>query len=133
MLVYHYEAAISYLQLLLLLFPFILAIAAFTLMLKDKYNYYKSSLFASLATTTHLGGQSKTCDTAGYVKRPPNLILQRVGDHTRIGTDNGAYVMNSYETPRRCRQCGYSGIDIEASPLSNEKDDVSIRLLPRYP
>ncbi|KAF9449786.1 hypothetical protein P691DRAFT_774425 [Macrolepiota fuliginosa MF-IS2] len=97
MFVHHNEPAISYLQLLLILVPFILALAAFTLMLKDKPGYYKSSLFVSLATTTHLGKKDQPCETVGYFKHPPNLVLQKSTDHVRIGTEDGAYIMSSRE------------------------------------
>lgn len=97
LLIHHNEPAISYLQILLTIFPFFLALTAFGLMYQDKPGYYKSSLFASLVATTHLAGEDKSCDSVGYLRRPPNVILQRIEEHVRLGMDDGSYVVNSGE------------------------------------
>lgn len=122
-LVHHNEAALSYLQILLILLPFVFALTAFTLMLKDKPGYYKSSLFASLATTTHLDEKDRPCETVGYFRHPPNLILQKSTEHVRIGMEDGTYVMGSREPLKY--QHEDTGTEILTAGVSPQADDTS--------
>jgi len=78
------EAAISYLQLLLLVLSAALAIAAMVLVImRESTGYYKNSFFAAVCATTHIDGRdgATTCTQAGYLRTPPEIKLETMHQH----------------------------------------------------
>lgn len=87
----HNEAAISYLQLILVIIPALLAFAAWILTTREPTGYYGSSFLAAVCATTHIAGES-TYQQVGYVRVPPELRLRSKGQHVFIETPSGVLV-----------------------------------------
>lgn len=85
-------AAISHLQLILLLIPAALAILGWLLMAGNAASHYKHSFLAAVCATTHVSDNS--CRRIGYLKKPPLLALKEVRRHVIIGTPNGGTLVN---------------------------------------
>ncbi|KAF8883357.1 hypothetical protein CPB84DRAFT_1851000 [Gymnopilus junonius] len=82
----HNEAAVSYLQLLLTLLPFLLTVVALVITFCQPMSYYENSLLATLCSTTHL--ENASCKKVGYIHSPPEIILRLTGAHIVLGTPN---------------------------------------------
>lgn len=86
--VQHVEAALSYLQLFLMLLPvFLVSGGAVVVLRAEPMSYYNSSLLAAVCTTTHL--TTKECGEVGYLHKPPEITLRRRGRHVLLGTPKG--------------------------------------------
>lgn len=85
-------AAISYLQLILLLVPVVLATFTWLLMVGNATSHYKHSFLAAVCATTHISDNS--CRRIGYLKKPPLITLKNVRRHIVIGTPNGGTLAN---------------------------------------
>ncbi|KAF9449491.1 hypothetical protein P691DRAFT_727893 [Macrolepiota fuliginosa MF-IS2] len=85
-------AAISYLQLILLLVPIVLAMFAWVLMAGNSTSHYKHSFLAAVFATTHVSDNS--CRRIGYLKNPPLVTLKKVRRHVVVGTPNGGTLVN---------------------------------------
>ncbi|KAF8993280.1 hypothetical protein BDQ17DRAFT_151393 [Cyathus striatus] len=79
--------AISYLQVLLVVLPLILAIIALLTMMKDHGGYYSSSFLSALSATTHISSDS--CTKLPFASAPPDIRLKYVGQHVVLQTGNG--------------------------------------------
>jgi len=83
------EAAISYLQLLLLLLSAVLATAAMVLVVvREPTGYYKNSFLAAVCATMHIDGRdgATSCTHAGYLRTPPEIKLATVHQHVVMST-----------------------------------------------
>lgn len=88
------EAAISYLQLLLLALSAALAIAAMVLVImRESTGYYKNSFLAAVCAVTHIDGRDgeKTCTHAGYLHSPPEIKLETVHQHVVMSASGRAF------------------------------------------
>ena len=86
--VQHIEAALSYLQLLLMLLPVFLVSGGVVVVWQvEPMSYYNNSLLATVCTTTHL--TTKECGEVGYLHKPPEIALRRRGRHVLLVTPEG--------------------------------------------
>lgn len=86
--VQHVEAAISYLQLLLMLLSvFLVSGGAVVVLRAEPMSYYNNSLLAAVCTTTHL--TTRECGRVGYLHKPPEITLRRRGRHVLLSTPEG--------------------------------------------
>ncbi|PPQ72762.1 hypothetical protein CVT26_003145 [Gymnopilus dilepis] len=88
--VQHNEAAISYLQLLLILLPPFFAIVILAITFRQPMSYYNSSFFAAVCATTHVANTS--CEKVGNIHQPPDIILKSKGTHVFLGTPDGEII-----------------------------------------
>ncbi|KAJ3551952.1 hypothetical protein NP233_g12983 [Leucocoprinus birnbaumii] len=85
-------AAISYLQIILVAIPALLAFLSWTLMAGGGTHHYKHSFLATVCATTHLSDNS--CRRVGYLKDPPLIELRPARRHIVVGTPNGGTLAN---------------------------------------
>ncbi|KAF5363484.1 hypothetical protein D9756_001036 [Leucocoprinus leucothites] len=85
-------AAISYLQVILITAPALLAFFSWTLMAGNATSHYKHSFFATVCATAHVSDNS--CRRVGYLKNPPRIELKTLRRHVVIGTPNGGTLTN---------------------------------------
>lgn len=89
----HYTvAALSYLQLVLIVIPVCLAGAAMFFILRGEPGYFKSSFLSAVCATTHAGGSD--CRKVGYMHAPPEVSLLYVDDHVLLGMPGGRSLSN---------------------------------------
>ncbi|KJA14054.1 hypothetical protein HYPSUDRAFT_49450 [Hypholoma sublateritium FD-334 SS-4] len=85
-------AAVSYMQLLLVALPFALAIVVGALTLGKPMSYYGSSFLSAVLATTHV--TTEACLNIGYMRRTPEIVLRRSGDHFVLKTPFGGTLLN---------------------------------------
>ncbi|KDR82537.1 hypothetical protein GALMADRAFT_237885 [Galerina marginata CBS 339.88] len=85
--VLYHEAAISCLQLFLILLPFILAAVTLAATFKQPMSYFASSFLAAVCATTRMG--NSTCEEVGYMRSPPEISLKTTGGHVVLKTGKG--------------------------------------------
>ena len=89
------EAAISYLQLILLLLPIFLALIVWGTTFQKPMSYYKNSFVAAVFATAHVTGRvsdRSECKKVGYMQSPPEVELKTRGGHVTMQTPNGELV-----------------------------------------
>jgi len=88
------EAAISYLQLLLIVLSAVLAITMMVVM-RESTGYYKNSFLAAVYAAMHIGSRDGEmtcqCTDAGYLHMPPEIKLATVHQHMVMGTSGGVF------------------------------------------
>ncbi|KDR70948.1 hypothetical protein GALMADRAFT_75735 [Galerina marginata CBS 339.88] len=84
----HNEAALSYLQLVLTLLPFLLALVALGATFSQQMSYFKNSFLAAVCATTHVS--DTPCEKVGYLRSPPEIFLRKTGEHVVLGTGKSA-------------------------------------------
>ncbi|KXN91142.1 hypothetical protein AN958_02826 [Leucoagaricus sp. SymC.cos] len=85
-------AAISYLQLILVGAPALIAILSWILMAGNATSHYKHSFLAAVCATTHVSDNS--CRRIGYLKHPPRIELKTLRRHVVIGTPSDGTLAN---------------------------------------
>jgi hypothetical protein len=87
----HTEAAISYLQVLLVVLPAVLAIASWGFTALKPMSYYGCSFLAAVSSTTHIdrNERAESCEKPGYLKKAPSISLKHSRGHVVLETPNG--------------------------------------------
>jgi hypothetical protein len=85
-------AAISYLQIILVAAPALLAVLSWFLMSGNAPSHYKHSFLAAVCATTHVSDNS--CRRIGYMKDPPRIELKTLRRHVVIGTPDQGTLAN---------------------------------------
>jgi len=120
----HVEAALSYLQLLLVLLPLFLVSGGVLVVLRaEPMSYYNSSLLAAVCTTTHL--TTKECGKVGYLHKPPEITLRKRGSHVLLSTPKGGTLAHVGED----QVVAYSMVTEPWTELENSSRVDEIQLL----
>ncbi len=88
----HTVAAVSYMQLFLVALPFALAALIGAVTLGKPMSYYGSSFLSAVLATTHV--TTEACLDIGYMRRTPEIVLRRSGDHFVLKTPFGGTLVN---------------------------------------
>ena len=106
------EVAISYLQLVLVLLPFVLALGATLLTFRKRMSYFRNSFLSAILTTTHATGELD-CGTVGSAGTSPEILLKRMGDHVVIGTSQGDFTLTPVVNQRHDGDLIYESLVME--------------------
>jgi len=91
------EPAISYLQLILLLFAVLAFVVMMVVMVGESTGYYKNSFFAAVCATMHIDGRDggsgarPSCIHARYLYKPPEIELVSADEHVVISTSGRVF------------------------------------------
>ena len=83
------EAAISYLQLLLVVFPIFLALGVWGVSFGKPMSYYRNSFLATVVATAHIDGIESE---VGYMHHPPEVVLKANRGQLSLGKPNGELI-----------------------------------------
>ena len=83
------EAAISYLQLLLIVFPIFLALIVRGARFGKPMGYYENSFLAAVFATVHV---NDTTSKVGYMRHPPEVVLKTHGGKVTLEMPNGGLI-----------------------------------------
>lgn len=85
------EAAVSILQPILAVLPVVLAAVVWIMVRLTTTDHYQASLFSNLiATTTHTEDVDD-CHKPGYMRAPPEIVLEESGGHVYMKTEKGVF------------------------------------------
>ena len=83
------EAAISYLQLLLMVLPMFLALIVWGVRFGKPMGYYENSFLAAVFATAHV---NDTKSKVGYMRHPPEVVLKTNGGRVTLEMPNGGLI-----------------------------------------
>jgi len=83
------EAAISYLQLLLIVLPIFLALIIWGVRFGKPMGYYENSFLAAVLATAHV---DDTTSKIGYMRHPPEVVLKTNGGRVTLEMPSGGLI-----------------------------------------
>jgi len=89
------QAAISYLQLTLILLPIFLALIVWGATFQKPMSYYQNSFLAAVCATAHVTGRASDeseCREIGYMRSPPEIVVKTKDRHVSLRTPEGELV-----------------------------------------
>ncbi|TFK37924.1 hypothetical protein BDQ12DRAFT_735865 [Crucibulum laeve] len=86
------EAALSYLQVILIVIPLFFTVASLVLMMRDKAGLYRSSFMCAVSAATKMHGISSK--NVGYMRPPPLITPVLEGGHIKLLTPGGGMLGN---------------------------------------
>ena len=116
------EAAISYLQLILIVLPIFLALIVCGVRFRKPMDYFTNSFLAAVVATAHVTDTTSESSEVGYMHKPPEIVLKTRGDRVTLQMPNGELV--TAPSGRRASDHDY-GLVFEPLILP-EKDDTEI-------
>jgi hypothetical protein len=86
------EAAISYLQLVLIVLPIFLALIVCGVTFRKPMGYFKNSFLAAVVATAHVTDTTSESSEVGYMHKPPEVVLKTKGEKVTLEMPNGELV-----------------------------------------
>jgi hypothetical protein len=86
------EAAISYLQLVLIVLPILLALIVLGIRFRKPMGYFKNSFLAAVVATADASDPTSESSEVGYMHDPPEVVLKTKGERATLQMPNGQLV-----------------------------------------
>jgi hypothetical protein len=86
------EAAISYLQLILIILPIFLALMVRIVIFRKPMEYYQNSFLAGVFATTHVIDSLSGSSEVGYMREPPEVVLKTRGEKVTLQMPDGELI-----------------------------------------
>jgi len=115
-----HEAAISYLQLVLIILPIFLAAIVSGIRFRKPMGYFKNSFLAAVVATADVTDPTSESSEVGYMREPPEVVLKTKGERVTLQMPNGQLV-----TAAGGRRAPDHDYELAFEPLIlPEKDDM---------